>query len=249
MKLYIMNCGQMITPDDNILAGFNTRQLRLVIPVPAYLIEHPVQGLVLIDCGLDYEHLPDGMKAGIAVSPLQRITRQLERLGYRAEDVRHVVISHLHFDHAGQMTDFPQAVFHMRRSEWGPAIPPSRGDYLPQNYMPARAFQFEYIPEDEDYDLFDDGSILCLDTKGHSPGHTSFLITLEHTGRVLLTVDAAHMPAYFETDQYYQDAWSVEKARASIGKLKELAKTADILLFGHDPESFANVKKCPDYYE
>ena len=38
MKLYIMNCGQMITPDGNILAAFNTEQLRLVIPVPAYLI-------------------------------------------------------------------------------------------------------------------------------------------------------------------------------------------------------------------
>ena len=45
MKLYIMNCGQMITPDGNILAAFNTEQLRLVIPVPAYLIEHPTEGL------------------------------------------------------------------------------------------------------------------------------------------------------------------------------------------------------------
>lgn len=55
MKLYIMNCGQMITPDGNILAAFNTEQLRLVIPVPAYLIEHPTEGLVLIDCGFDVE--------------------------------------------------------------------------------------------------------------------------------------------------------------------------------------------------
>lgn len=95
MKLYIMNCGQMITPDGNILAAFNTEQLRLVIPVPAYLIEHPTEGLVLIDCGFDYNHLPDEMKYGIAASPLQRLTRQIERLGYRSEDVRHVVISHL----------------------------------------------------------------------------------------------------------------------------------------------------------
>lgn len=118
MKLYIMNCGQMITPDGNILAAFNTEQLRLVIPVPAYLIEHPTEGLVLIDCGFDYNHLPDEMKYGIAASPLQRLTRQIERLGYRSEDVRHVVISHLHFDHAGQMRDFPKATFHMRESEW-----------------------------------------------------------------------------------------------------------------------------------
>lgn len=181
MKLYIMNCGQMITPDGNILAAFNTEQLRLVIPVPAYLIEHPTEGLVLIDCGFDYNHLPDEMKYGIAASPLQRLTRQIERLGYRSEDVRHVVISHLHFDHAGQMGDFPKATFHMRESEWSMAIPPSRGDYIPADYMAARAFRFDYIPENTDYDLFGDGTILCLDTKGHSPGHTSFLIALPHT--------------------------------------------------------------------
>ena len=116
MKLYIMNCGQMITPDGNILAAFNTEQLRLVIPVPAYLIEHPTEGLVLIDCGFDYNHLPDEMKYGIAASPLQRLTRQIERLGYRSEDVRHVVISHLHFDHAGQMRDFPKATFQVLES-------------------------------------------------------------------------------------------------------------------------------------
>lgn len=169
MKLYIMNCGQMITPDGNILAAFNTEQLRLVIPVPAYLIEHPTEGLVLIDCGFDYNHLTDEMKYGIAASPLQRLTRQIERLGYRSEDVRHVVISHLHFDHAGQMRDFPKATFHMRESEWSMAIPPSRGDYIPADYMAARAFRFDYIPESTDYDLFGDGTILCLDTKGHSP--------------------------------------------------------------------------------
>ena len=247
MKLYIMNCGQMITPDGNILAAFNTEQLRLVIPVPAYLIEHPTEGLVLIDCGFDYNHLPDEMKYGIAASPLQRLTRQIERLGYRSEDVRHVVISHLHFDHAGQMRDFPKATFHMRESEWSMAIPPSRGDYIPADYMAARAFRFDYIPENTDYDLFGDGTILCLDTKGHSPGHTSFLIALPHTGNVLLTVDAAHMPQYFETDRYYQDAWDVDAAHAAVEKLKKLAQKADVLLFGHDPASLAKVKQAPDY--
>lgn len=249
MKLYIMNCGQMITPDGNILADFNTEQLRLVLPVSAYLIEHPGQGLILIDTGFEMAHLSEEMKAGICMSPLQRIRCQLARLGYRAEDVRHVLLSHLHFDHAGQTADFPHAVFHMRKSEWSAAIPPSRGDYLPADYAQLAQARFDYLSEDEDVDLFGDGSIVCLDTKGHSPGHTSFLISLEHTGRVLLTIDAAHMPQYFETDRYYQDAWNVEAACASIDKLKRLAATADWVVFGHDPAVLSKARKLPEYYD
>ena len=85
MKLYIMNCGSMITPEGNVLASLNTEQLKLVIPVPVYLLVHPVQGLVLIDTGFRYAYLPDEMKMNIAWSPLQGIRVQIERLGYDAE--------------------------------------------------------------------------------------------------------------------------------------------------------------------
>lgn len=249
MKLYILNCGQMITPQDNILADFNTEQLRLVIPVPVYLIEHPREGLILIDCGFSYSHLPDDMKGNIACSPNQRLTVQLKELGYSPEEVNHVILSHLHFDHAGQMMDFPNAVFHMRKSEWSAAIPPSRPDYLPLDYKQAGELQFEYIPEDQDYDLFGDNTIICLDTKGHSPGHTSFLLTLPNKGKVLLTIDAAHLPQYFDTDRYYQDAWSVIEAKKTVEKLKELSQKCNMVLFGHDPASFGKAKQAPDYYD
>ena len=43
--------------------------------------------------------------------------RQLQRLGFRAEDVRHIVLTHLDFDHAGGLDDFPQAAVHMLRKE------------------------------------------------------------------------------------------------------------------------------------
>jgi Zn-dependent hydrolases, including glyoxylases len=39
--------------------------------------------------------------------------RQIERLGFRADDVRHIVLTHLDFDHAGGLDDFPQATVHM----------------------------------------------------------------------------------------------------------------------------------------
>lgn len=249
MKLYILNCGQMITPEGNVLSVLNTKQLKLVIIVPAFLVDHPTQGLVLIDTGFNYEHLPDEMKAGIAQSPIQRLTRQISDLGYAPENVRHVLLSHLHFDHAGQMLDFPHAVFHMRESEWQEADPPSRSDYFPQDYMAGRNFKFEYMPEGEDCDVFGDGSIIGVHTPGHSKGHSSFIVNLPNTGRVLLTVDAAHLPQYLTDERLYSDAHDIPGCRRSIEKIKRLSQKCSLTVFGHDPATFADLRLAPKYYD
>lgn len=249
MKLYIMNCGNMITPEGNVLAALNTAQLRLVIPVPAYLLVHPVQGPVLIDTGFRYEHIPDEMKMNIAWSPLMRIRTQIEKLGYSAEDVRHVLLSHLHFDHAGQMMDFPHAVFHMRKSEWEDALPPSRSDYFEEDYREASSFRFEYIPEGEDCDIFGDGSVVSLATPGHSKGHSSFLVTMPKSGKFLLTMDAAHMPQYMEETKFFADSKDVAGCIRSVEKLKKLREECDHIVYGHDPETFSGLRTVPDYYD
>lgn len=249
MKLYIMNCGNMITPEGNVLSSLNTAQLKLVIPVPAYLLVHPKHGPVLIDTGFRYEHVPDEMKANIAWSPLQGIRTQISKLGYNPDDVRHVLISHLHFDHAGQMADFPKAVFHMRKSEWEDALPPSRPDYFEEDYKEAVKFRFEYIPEETDYDIFGDGSIISIATPGHSKGHSSFLVTMPKTGKFLLMVDAAHMPQYMEETKFFADSKDVQGCIRSVEKLKKLQKECDHIIYGHDPETFSKLKTVPDYYD
>lgn len=249
MKFYIMNCGNMITPDGNVLADLNTEQLKLVIPVPAYLLVHPEQGLVLIDTGFRYEHIPDEMKMNIAWSPLQRIRTQIGKLGFDADDVRHVLISHLHFDHSGQMLDFPKAVFHMRKSEWEDALPPSRPDYFEQDYREAESFWFEYIPEEMDYDIFGDGSVISLATPGHSKGHSSFLVTMPNSGKFLLTMDAAHIPQYMEETKFFADSKDISGCIRSVEKLKKLRKECAHIIYGHDPETFSKLRTVPDYYD
>ena len=249
MKLYIMNCGSMITPEGNVLASLNTEQLKLVIPVPVYLLVHPVQGLVLIDTGFRYAYLPDEMKMNIAWSPLQGIRVQIERLGYDADAVRHVLLSHLHFDHAGQMTDFPGAVFHMRKSEWEDALPPSRPDYFEADYKDAVSLRFDYIPEGKDHDIFGDGSVISLATPGHSKGHSSFMITLPNSGKFLLMMDAAHMPQYMEETKFFADSKDIPGCIRSVEKLRELRKTCDHVVYGHDPETFSKLRTVPDYYD
>lgn len=248
MKLYILNCGQMITPENNILAAFNTPLLRLVIPVPVYLIDHPEHGLVLFDTGFSYQHLSEEMKTGIAWSPILQIRNQIRSLGYDPDGVRHVVLSHLHFDHAGQICDFPQATFHLRRSEWDAALARLSPDYFPEDYLGAAGFHLDFIPEDADVDLFADGSLLCLDTKGHSAGHQSFVVRLPVTGDILLAMDAAHLPAYLTTTEFFQDAWDPALCEKAVEKIKAVSKDCALTILGHDPAMWARCKRAPDFY-
>jgi len=92
---------------------------------PCLLVETD-QGLVLVDTGLglhDYKH-PSWMVRflclifGIAHDPELAAVRQLTRLGYQPEAVQHIILTHLHFDHAGGLPDFPQAQTHIHRREY-----------------------------------------------------------------------------------------------------------------------------------
>ena len=82
-------------------------------------------GLVLVDTGLgtgDYINAPGILNAFklITIVPLvpeEAAVLQIPKLGYQSEDVRHIVLTHMHFDHAGGLPDFPWATIHVHRLE------------------------------------------------------------------------------------------------------------------------------------
>lgn len=89
------------------------------------LIEHD-SGLVLVDTGLGLEDVrhPRERLSGLFLNLIkpdfrEELTaiRQIERLGYDPKDVRHILLSHLDFDHAGGLDDFPHATVHLMRAE------------------------------------------------------------------------------------------------------------------------------------
>jgi glyoxylase-like metal-dependent hydrolase (beta-lactamase superfamily II) len=84
------------------------------------------QGLVLVDTGLgreDYRRQPAILRIfrAVTIVPLdteEAIVRQIARLGYRPQDVRHIVLTHMHFDHCGGLPDFPDATVHVHQREY-----------------------------------------------------------------------------------------------------------------------------------
>ena len=83
-------------------------------------------GLVLVDTGLgtrDYGDAPGILRTFklvtiVPLNPEEAAIRQIAKLGYQPEDVHHILLTHMHFDHAGGLPDFPWAKVHVHRREY-----------------------------------------------------------------------------------------------------------------------------------
>jgi glyoxylase-like metal-dependent hydrolase (beta-lactamase superfamily II) len=114
MTIHFLNC---FTCSARIPAGWRTGTLCLLVDTH--------QGLVLIDTGPgldDYLHPPGILKAfqvitKVPMDPAESAVCQMARLGFTPEQVRHVVLTHMHFDHCGGLPDFPNAVVHVHQRE------------------------------------------------------------------------------------------------------------------------------------
>lgn len=181
-------------------------------PIPAFLIEHPSAGPILIDTGLDPSvtaRRRDNLGRfgallfpGIEM-PGGGVVGELASQGSAPEEVRLVLMTHLHFDHASAMARFPQATFVVAADEWraanGRLLPVVRG-YVRRHWEAAldvRLLHFD-SPEagpragfDRTLDLLGDGSVIAIRTPGETRGHLSFLLRLRDR-EALVCGDAAY---------------------------------------------------------
>ncbi|WP_333572851.1 MBL fold metallo-hydrolase [Sphingomonas sp.] len=139
MRIHHLNCGTDCPLGGALFDGRSLAPLgRLVCH--CLLIETDAHGLVLVDTGYglrDVAH-PHGPGApritrawrtmlNIRLHEAETAIRQVEALGFRATDVRHIVVTHLDFDHAGGLEDFPNAVVHVMQREYDDATGPHAG--------------------------------------------------------------------------------------------------------------------------
>lgn len=167
------------------------------------------QGPVLIDTGLglhDYEAPTRRVRLfrylfGIPYAPQQTAIRQLETMGISPTNVKHVIQTHLHFDHAGGLPDFPWAQVHLHQKEYEAMLKPKtllewsaydKADFSHQPHWVTyeqcteKWFEFDAIP------LPFMPRMLLIPLFGHTSGHCGVAIE-DGNGWVFQAGDA--MPA------------------------------------------------------
>lgn len=155
------------------------------------------ESLVLVDSGVGLRDFtnPSLLFRGFFLSnrgdrnPEQAAIRQVARLGYDPKDVRHIVQTHLHLDHAGGMRDFPWAKVHVYRPEYAAATSRRKRRLLEYAYEPAH---WSHGPDWVLYDTQDgtwfdlpcarvledtDTQIRLVPLVGHTRGHCGVAIS------------------------------------------------------------------------
>lgn len=145
LRVHHLNCGTMCPACAKLMNGQGgwLEPAKLVCHV--LLIETPRDGLILVDTGFGQHDVANPKQLGrpfIAVSrPVldmnETALAQVQKLGFSAEDVRHIVVTHLDLDHAGGLSDFPHAQVHVFAPEHDAAMHSdfrSRARYVPAQW-------------------------------------------------------------------------------------------------------------------
>ncbi|HEY2715479.1 MAG TPA: N-acyl homoserine lactonase family protein [Solirubrobacterales bacterium] len=235
MKVELLHVGSF-TAAAGIWRQGEAMDGRVTLPVPAYLIETGSER-ILVDTGLHPQAVRDpGRHYGGAESMRHFGLEQEASVADQVEleTLTKVVLTHLHFDHAGAVSLLPASVpIYLQRREWEGAQDPgtiARNFLLPADYgcLEGRATLL-----DGDHDLLGDGSVTLLLTPGHTPGHQSVQIGES----LVIGADVAHFAATLDDLRFPLFADDFERQGESARRLRALRDDGATVMPGHDPDA------------
>ena len=265
LKVHHLDCGTMCPHGRRLISGKGGWLEAGTMCCHCLLIETS-QGLVLVDTGLGTADIgnPDarlGRMFQALVRPKllmeQTALRQVEALGFKREDVRHIVPTHLDLDHAGGLSDFPEATVHVYQPEhYAATTRPSLQER--QRYKPL---QLAHDPKWKIHDVSGErwrgldsiralsagaDEILLVPMVGHTRGHCAVAVNtgagwLVHCGDAYFFREEMNWEQPYCTPglRIFQNLVQMDRQRrlASQDRLRHLAhEHGDLQLFcAHDP--------------
>jgi glyoxylase-like metal-dependent hydrolase (beta-lactamase superfamily II) len=254
--------GRFLTA--RLARGLFSSANRWKVPCPAFLIRHPSAGTVLVDTGLHPSIASDpksnfgALGARVSAPEIaqgQDVPAQLRSRGIEPSAVGVLVMTHLHYDHASAISEFPDSTIVVSEAEWVDATTGSRPAM--RGYRPAHYdFVFDYRTVDfgrgnissyasfgRTFDLFGDGSVRLAYLPGHSAGHMGVIARLSQRDFVI-GGDAVYTSRQIEGNAPLPPRPVDEhNFRRSLQELKLFRSQFPdaVITPGHDPDFYAQI--------
>ncbi len=266
LKLYVFSSGAL-TIGKGVLQNNAPMTPEIQVPVGFFVVMHP-KGNVLFDTGNNDKIITDPSYWGAAFTSLKpvntpdvAIDTQLQKIGLKPDDIKYVVVSHLHLDHGGNVGKFPKSTIVVQKAEVQNAFwpePGTGGPYMIGDVMPLRAPNADnsnavnMLQLDGDMDLFGDGTVMVKRWVGHTPGSQMMTVRLKNKGLTILTGDNV----YFRENVEKNLPPNIVLAYSPSGILGayewiryQIATEKADFFTAHDPDAFKAMKKAPEFYD
>jgi glyoxylase-like metal-dependent hydrolase (beta-lactamase superfamily II) len=217
----------------------------ITLPVPAWLVRHP-RGTVVFDTGLHPDMAGPSERLAlvsnlfeVAVGRDGLVGPRLEAVDVDPGRVDVVILSHLHFDHAGGLAMLPDAHVVVQAREWAAGADPAEvaaALYLPDDYELGH----EVVTVDGEHDVFGDGRVTCLPTPGHTAGHQSLRVRTDER-ELVLTADCTYFTRTLDGGALPPFGYDQDAQARSRDRLRAMRDAGATVVPGHDPDVWAQL--------
>jgi N-acyl homoserine lactone hydrolase len=252
-RMYLFSGGVLNADRSILLAGMDIGQ-KIKSPVTSVLLMLD-QGPILIDTGLNPDGLtnPEGAWGPRAkhikpeLTESDDIRNRLKEVGLRVEDVKMVVLTHLHWDHTGGLRFFTHCPIVVQKEEYRFAFQPD--SFVAAQYMSNHIhfpLQFRLLEGDQ---ILVPG-ISVIKTQGHTPGHQSVLIRLSSGAYYIFAGDTISLEDNLKYKIPGSNTWNAQQSTDSICRLEHLSQLLPAeIIPSHDMRKWSSLKKPPEFYD
>jgi len=251
-RIYVFENGE-IRGLDPALFNFKREELQEVDFVDAsYLIVHP-RGVLRCDSGTvpDSQFKGDGQPVveGV-ISATRPLLPQLQSTGYTVADIDYFAMSHYHSDHTANANVFAGATWIVQKAERDFMFSDKpTGIVKTETYDGLRSAKTKLL-DNQDFDVFGDGTVVIMSTPGHTPGHQVLAVKLANAGTIVLGGDLYHYPEERATGRTPTFEFNAEQSKASRARIEKYLKdTRGTLWIEHDKATHAALPKAPKYLD
>jgi len=251
IRLYVIPAGTLRIDKGAVFTPGIDDGVLIEVPVPVYLVRTDEDENVLVDTGMHPAHIHDpsysfGLENADTVEawmqPEDRLEARLAEVGLDLADITHVVNTHLHPDHCGGNFLFPDAEIIVQREHYEEALGHPE---IPDELFHRSELHYRLL--DGDAQLF--GGVRAIVAPGHARGLQALLVSLPHSGSILIAGDAVDTAEHLERD-LWTHCPDPETARGSAQRLQQIAAQEDaLLLYGHDAAQWQTLRVSPRFYD